>query len=496
MTQPTSPLFRALSWPARHRTIVDSSLAAVLILISVPVVIGTGYVGNAYGPIAQLPPLYYAIVVVSSIVTIAPLAIRRSRPDLSAALCYGGAALHLAFGIPLVLPADLFVPLALYSVTAYGSRRAYRIAIGGAVVGVSAVIGLGSLLGDFRWQAAVAVWIAIALVFAVAWALGLVTQARMAQYAQLAARAELAEQEQEKQARLAAANERARIAREMHDIVAHSLAVLIAQADGGRYAAPQDPLAAERALSTIAEVGRGALADMRRLLGVLRTDSDSPDSGNGAAAPPGVLPSTVAGPLASEADSPVPTSPQPDAESLPALIAQVRATGLRVSFGVTGTPSTLPPGIGLVIYRVCQEALTNILKHAGPDPGVSVMLMWAPGSVTLDVRDDGRGASATGGAAGHGVIGMKERVALTGGTMRAGPRPGGGYQVRCTIPLPSRDAAYAAVTQTGELPATAPSHSDGAVTKSATPTAVAPTRDILPPKSSEEDDSDHATSQQ
>lgn len=206
---------------------------------------------------------------------------------------------------------------------------------------------------------------------------------------------------------LATVNERNRIAREMHDIVAHSLSVMIAQADGGRYAAATQPEAATHALATIADTGRVALADMRRLLGVLRSHGDDSER-----------------------------SPQPRSIDLDTLIATVRDAGITVSVIRTGTERLLPPGAGLTVYRICQEALTNVLKHAGPAVAVTVGQFWRPTSLDLVITDDGRGAAATGDQ-GHGLVGMRERVAAFGGTLTAGPRPGGGFEVRVSIPLPS-----------------------------------------------------------
>ena len=208
------------------------------------------------------------------------------------------------------------------------------------------------------------------------------------------------------EAELAAAAERARIAREMHDVVAHTLSVVVAQADGGRFAAATDPDAALRTLETIAEVSRSALTEMRALLGVLR-DSD------GEAA----------------------MGPQPSLDDIPTLVATMRDGGLNVSFVTTGTPRPLPIGAGLTIYRVAQEGLTNVLKHAGPAPTAYVQLAWEAADVSLTVSDDGRGAAARGDGSGTGIVGMRERVTLFGGTLSAGPRAGGGFLVRARLPL-------------------------------------------------------------
>ncbi|MHB1491488.1 MAG: sensor histidine kinase, partial [Cellulomonas sp.] len=179
------------------------------------------------------------------------------------------------------------------------------------------------------------------------------------------------------------------------------------------YATETDPAAAVRSLATIGETGRAALADMRRLLGVLRSDDD-PIAGT-----PG---------------------PQPAVEDIDALVDQVRTSGLRVSLVRMGSPRIMPPGAGLTAYRICQEALTNVLKHAGPDPQVTVVVQWLPTSLVLDVSDDGRGAAVENDGAGKGLLGMRERAAMFRGSLTAGPRAGGGFRVRAEIPLPPSPA--------------------------------------------------------
>jgi signal transduction histidine kinase len=213
-------------------------------------------------------------------------------------------------------------------------------------------------------------------------------------------------------AELAVAAERTRIAREMHDIVAHSLSVVIAQADGGRYAGTTNPEAALKALATISETGRAALADMRHILGVLRDPSGH------------------------EADPADLRAPIPDSQDLTGLVDQMRATGLNVSMVRIGAARALPAGMGVAIYRVAQEALTTVLKHGGPGVHVTVVDRWTDQAVTLEVSDDGRGAAAeeTGGQ-GHGLIGMRERVEVFGGTLTAGPARGGGFRVTMVMPL-------------------------------------------------------------
>lgn len=206
---------------------------------------------------------------------------------------------------------------------------------------------------------------------------------------------------------LAASTERARIAREMHDVVAHTLSVVVAQADGGRFASRTDPAAAGRTLDTIADVSRAALTEMRALLGVLRTPDGEAELG-----------------------------PQPSIGDIPSLVASARDSGLDVSFVTTGTPRPLPIGAGLALYRIAQEGLTNVLKHAGPVVAAYLQLIWGEDDVRLVVSDDGRGAAARGDGRGGGIEGMRERATVFGGTLAAGPKAGGGFEVRAALPLP------------------------------------------------------------
>ncbi len=206
---------------------------------------------------------------------------------------------------------------------------------------------------------------------------------------------------------LAVSDERARIAREMHDVVAHTLSIVVAQADGGRFAASKDPAKAARALETIADVSRAALTEMRGLLGVLRESDGDADLG-----------------------------PQPTLADIPTLVSSVRDGGLEVSYVTTGTPRPLPIGAGLTAYRIVQEALTNVLKHAGPKATAYVQLRWSPSTLDVAISDDGRGAAARA-TGGTGIEGMRERVTIFGGTLKAGPKRGGGYMVKAHLPLGS-----------------------------------------------------------
>ncbi|GAA1710617.1 sensor histidine kinase [Isoptericola hypogeus] len=377
-----------------------------------------------------------------------PLPWRRTRPVPSAIAVYAVALAHVLAGYPMIMPADLLVLVALFSVTAYGPTWSHVTAICATAVGSVVVLPVAvAAQAGFSARAVlemVPVGIFCLVTGLAVWAFALVRRSRRVMVEALRDRARRLEIERDQQARISAAAERARIAREMHDIVAHSLSIVVAQADGGRYAAAADPAAAVRALGTISETGRSALTDMRRLLGVLRSHDDDAPAGaaEGSAdlelvAPAAGAVAAPAGPGRAPGARP---APQPGVEELEDLVAQARAGGQRVAFSRIGDARPMPAGMGLTLYRICQESLTNVRKHAGPDPSVSVTVTWAPEAVRLEVTDDGRGAAAAHDAAddaGFGLRGMHERANLYGGTLEAGPRAGGGFRVRLELPLPT-----------------------------------------------------------
>jgi signal transduction histidine kinase len=454
-------------WSDEHRFGVDLTVTLVLAVVFVPASAAFTSMGaSGTGTSGGWAALW-------ALLLLAPLPWRRSRPLASAITVYSVALVHLLAGYLVIFPADFAVLVALYSVTVYGPRWAHRTAIVSSLVGAVVLgIALGLLSGRLTDLATMVFFTSAfgGMTFLAVWAFGLVRRSRRETIAALVDRAERLEVERDQQAQIATAAERARIAREMHDIVAHSLSVVIAQADGGRYAAAHDPEAATRALATVSETGRTALADMRRLLGVLRSEPPrvvvppgaavgpagtlALPSGRGAAGtPPDGSPYGPAAPghpaPASAATAALERAPQPDTADLETLVAQVRDSGMRVSFVRVGQARPLPPGAGLTVYRVCQEALTNVLKHAGPDPEVTVVVRWGVATLDLEVEDDGRGASTSAEArqdarpGGYGVLGMRERAALFGGSVQVGPRPGGGFRVHLRIPVPALPGATA-----------------------------------------------------
>ncbi len=439
-------------WEDEHRFGVDVTLTVLLGVTLVPMSIG-----QVLGQTSGLTSLVLSVCAAGVVV---PLAWRRTHPAASIATVYTCALLPVVAGTPM-MAVDLVIPFSLYSAALHGPRWAHRTGIVGAMVGSVLVSGMS--IAPYDKAAAALTTIVIASIFLVAWAFGLVRRSRREHLEALVDRAHRLEIERDQQAIIATAAERARIAREMHDIVAHSLSVIIAQADGGRYAAAQDPDAAARSLGTIAETGRAALTDMRRLLGVLR---DAPTGtgtstaglpapgvlapGRPIALPPGRDSGAGAGPVTT--GSVATTAPQPAAEDVEHLVAQMRASGMRVSSVRLGTPRHLPPGAGLTVYRIAQESLTNVLKHAGPGPSVTVLLQWQPTAVVVEVSDDGRGAAADSDGLGQGLLGMRERAAMFGGTVTAGPRPGGGFRVRATLPTPGAPGAPGASGDTTTAP--------------------------------------------
>jgi signal transduction histidine kinase len=372
----------------RHPFAVDVVLAAAVVLVTVVLP------GPAYQDAGTSLLLGLLITV--------PLAWRRRAPIPAAAVMIVAGLLQLGVS-PTLLFADVAVLPMIYALAAYSPRWAGQAGLG---------IGLfGAVLAGLRYYSpgaqdgllASVVTGGVAVV--AAWALGNLRRARVQRLAALEERARLLELERDQEMRLAAQTERARIARELHDVVAHSLSVVIAQADGGLYAGRTDPAKATGALEQIAATGRQALTDMRSLLGVLREDGRQE------------------------------YAPQPDVAAIKELVEDVRTSGLDVDLIEEGLPQPMPAGPQLAAYRIVQESLTNVLKHAGPAGRAWVRLQWRDDALELSVLDDGRGAAAVpSDGQGQGLRGMVERAALHGGRLTAGPRHGGGFGVHAALP--------------------------------------------------------------
>ncbi|MFI9262361.1 sensor histidine kinase [Streptomyces sioyaensis] len=314
-------------------------------------------------------------------------------------------------------PSDFAMLVIAYTVASAPAvpRWASRCALAGALLGPALTYWRYAYDDETRPVTANLVFTTLITVpFVLAWVLGDSMRTRRAYWAQLEERAARLEKEREAQSRIAVAAERARIARELHDVVAHNVSVMVVQADGAAYVLDAAPEQTRQALETISGTGRQALAEMRRLLGVLRTGEQA-EGGE--------------------------YVPQPGVEQLEDLMDQVRGAGLPVDFTVEGEPRELPSSVALTVYRIVQEALTNTRKHGGPDVGATVRVSYRDEDLELLVEDDGRGAQQElyeeGGAdgLGHGLIGMRERVGMVGGSLTAGPRAGGGFRVSAVLPL-------------------------------------------------------------
>jgi signal transduction histidine kinase len=243
------------------------------------------------------------------------------------------------------------------------------------------------------------------VIASIAWLIGFAFHERNRRTAELTERAERAERTLESEARAAVAEERARIAREMHDVVAHSLSVMVVQAEAAEAMLDADPARARRPLAAVQQTGRDALGELRRMLGALRE----------------------------MADEDAELAPQPGLAGLDALVDQVRGAGLPVRVRVEGEARPLPSSVDLSAYRIVQEGLTNALKHAGPATA-QVVLRYGETEVELEVRDDGRGRAGGADGGGHGLLGMRERVAVCGGDLSAGPLPEGGFALTARLP--------------------------------------------------------------
>jgi signal transduction histidine kinase len=320
----------------------------------------------------------------------APLAV------LAVAIATSVAANGVALLDAATTPAIALV-VAAYSVGAHtqGLRSSIGIAGVGALVAANVADQLSA--GDLLF---------IAMILGGAWLAGRAIRYRRERERALERLTLDLEREREEKARAAVAEERVRIARELHDVVAHAISVIVLQARGGRRSLATDPEETRGALDTIEATGSAALAEMRRLLGMLRRD-----------------------------DEEIALAPQPSLRHLDALARHVRGAGLPVELSIEGEPVELPAGVDVSAYRIVQEALTNALKHAGPATA-RVVVRYGDHDLELEVADTGVGSGQDDGA-GHGLVGMRERVSLYGGNIEAGPRDGGGFAVRARLPLDS-----------------------------------------------------------
>jgi signal transduction histidine kinase len=376
--------------------VFDSALALMAAGLSTSLfVFENGPVGGG------LPRGTLTLAYVLALLHTLPLAARRRFPGAVLALGVASGLAVAALGVPTVVLGPAIV-VAVYSVAAYGGWWVSLAGLAAAEFGAAAV-----QLTPGRLQALTVV--SNGLVIGAAWLLGHFVGARRAYTARLERTAEL-ERARAELAQRAVTEERLRLARELHDVVAHSISVIAVQSGVGAHVAHTQPEEAAKALAAIEATSRAALTELRRLLGVLRQEGE----------PQGSL------------------APVPGLADLDALLAEVAKAGLAVKLQVEGTPSQLPAGVDLSAYRIVQEALTNVVKHAGP-ARAQVVVGYRDHEVTVEVTDDGRGVTAPteDGPArvGHGLIGMRERVAAFGGDLEVGPRPGGGFRVAARLPL-------------------------------------------------------------
>jgi len=384
--------------PQSSRLLVADVLAVVVVTAIVEALVwsGAGPGDPITGPraAAALLPLLLAV----------PLWWRRHRPLACCAAVMAGMVAqalisgHAAEGLEMIIAAGL----ASFSVAAYSGRRRAVIGLGIIVVGYAAWAAQDR---NIRSGRSAELWAGsfFGLYLLAVWLVGAVLQARR-EALTAAARAAAIEREADR----AVVEERARIARDLHDIVSHNLSVVVVQAAGGRALADRGAVDTAATLEKIETSGREALAEMRRLLGVLRTDDN--------AAP--VAPALT---------------PTPGIADLEPLVANVRSAGVAVDLTVVAD-AVLPPAVDVSVFRIVQEALTNVLKHAGPRATADVQVHVADQQVTVAVTDNGAGPGAESGL-GHGLRGMRERVVLLGGDLLAGGHPGGGFSVTARLPL-------------------------------------------------------------
>lgn len=342
-----------------------------------------------------------AAAVVALVVTL-PLGLRRYRPASVLVVVVAAATVGFLLDDPTEqgsLAGFLAMMLAFYSVGAWGDARR------GLIVGATTLAASGAfflVLGAFVREGGADPGAGIA--FGLAWLVGRELRRRRDEAEMLRERATRLEEERDERGRATALEERARIARELHDVVAHSVSVMVVQAQAAQRVLEGEQRTAREALGAIESSGRQALVELRRLLGSLR-DSTADEA----------------------------LAPQPSMQHLEALAQQMREAGLPVQIQIDGTPQPLAPGVDLSAYRIVQEGLTNVLRHAGP-ARAEVNVRYGPGELELDIIDDGAG-NGKGRGAGQGLVGVRERVAFYGGRLEAGRRPEGGHRLRAWLPL-------------------------------------------------------------
>lgn len=382
---------------ANARHVSDVALAAVMAV--------TAQYEIWVGPLFDdgIPGPQWANSVLLGLITI-PLVRRRRHPTVVFAIVVTAAALQASqidarYSDQPAIQLWLALLVVFYSVAAHAARRHAVVAgaVGGAAFVIADVVALAT--GGAGLEETVPAWFLIAA----AWGLGFTLRGTQAQATVLLERSARLERERQAHALAAVAEERQRIARELHDVVAHSISVMVVHAEAAERVLEGPQPSARESLRSIETTGRQTLGEMRRLVTMLRTDDEEGE----------------------------PLAPQPSLEHLGLLIEQVRDAGLAVEVRIVGDIRILPPGVELAVYRIIQEALTNTLKHAG-STHAEVSIDYQPDEVRLEVRDYGRGSR--GAPDGHGLVGMRERVGLYGGTLRATAVDGSGFTVHARLP--------------------------------------------------------------
>jgi signal transduction histidine kinase len=387
---------RALAERVRRTNpwVVDGSIAAVFVVLGLASTAGRGSVTKAdYRPGDAWSVLLVLLATV-------PFVFRRRAPLAVLLVTSAAVTVIVAIGANQGLT-PIFLLVAAATV---GARCSLRTTVIGAVaVLVCLVVLLATDAPDFDAGS----FASNAALFATMFMFGVILRTRRERIAAYEERARAMEREKEEEARRAVADERLHIARELHDVVAHSMGVIAVQASVGEHVIDGNPEEAKRALHAISEVSRSTLTEIRRMLGALRETDDETAS----------------------------YAPAPGLDELDRLVRELDGAGVPVEVSYEGTRAELPRGVDLTAYRIVQEALTNVLKHAGR-ARARVQVRYEPGALGLEILDDGRGVNgrAEASGSGHGLVGMRERVAVYGGTLEAGPRVGGGFRVAVRLP--------------------------------------------------------------
>jgi signal transduction histidine kinase len=389
---------RLFAWLRQHQRLVD--LMLMLPLGAASLLVRARYVTLTPDGLPRMVGFqaHYALAVAMCL----PLVWRRRWPRAVFAFIALVALVQWLAGVN-VAAYDVAVLIAMYTIAAQCVLRWTLAALLVTEIGMVLTLwrSVEQVPPQGQWKSVIPQSVTIGAI----WLCGLYISTRRKYTLSLEERAERLERERDAQAEAAAAAERARIAREMHDVIAHAISVMVVQADGASYAVDTNTERAKRAMTAIGATGRQALMETRRMLGVLR-----------------------------ETDGEATLVPQPGVDQLPDLVQQIRTAGLPVELAVSGESAALPAGLGLTVYRIVQEALTNVMKHAGPAATAYVTLHYGDQAIEVRIRDDGRGATFSDGH-GHGLVGMRERAAVYGGQVSAEPVPGGGFEVIARLPV-------------------------------------------------------------